>query len=172
MIVCAGGIELINGAVPIGIGPIESAINLTRICTQQTPTEITFIGSAGSHGGIGLLETVYSNQATNIEHAYFFESGYTPIKSQIVPHGTIINSSSYITTDEIVSKKYLDMGIGIENMEFFSVCEVAKSFGIKATGIFVVTNFCNKSAHEDFKKNHKEAIKILEDGLERWKRKA
>ena len=48
-------------------------------------------------------------------------------------------------------------------MEFFTVLRVAQEFDIPAAGIFVVTNYCDKNAHNDFKKNHKQAIKILDE---------
>jgi nucleoside phosphorylase len=43
-------------------------------------------------------------------------------------------------------------------MEYFAVLKVAQSFGISAGGIFVVTNYCDENAHEDFLKNQKEAM--------------
>jgi nucleoside phosphorylase len=55
----------------------------------------------------------------------------------------------------------LDYGVGIENMEFFSILSVAKEFEIPVAGIFVVTNYTNENAHEDFLKNHKEAMEKL-----------
>jgi nucleoside phosphorylase len=50
----------------------------------------------------------------------------------------------------------LDNGVGIENMEFFSILSVAKEFEIPVAGIFVITNYTNENAHEDFLKNHKD----------------
>jgi len=41
-------------------------------------------------------------------------------------------------------------------MEFFSILSVAKEFEIPVAGIFVITNYTNENAHEDFIKNHKE----------------
>ena len=46
-------------------------------------------------------------------------------------------------------------------MEFFSLCSVAKEFDIPIAGIFIVTNYTNKNAHQDFLKNHKEAMDRL-----------
>ena len=46
-------------------------------------------------------------------------------------------------------------------MEFFSVLKVAQEFNIDALGIFVVTNYTNQDAHQDFISNHKEAIDRL-----------
>jgi nucleoside phosphorylase len=43
-------------------------------------------------------------------------------------------------------------------MEFFAIMKVAQFYGISAGGIFVVTNYCDKNAHEDFLKNQKEAM--------------
>ena len=51
-------------------------------------------------------------------------------------------------------------------MEFFSVLSVAKEFEIPAFGIFVVTNYTDSNAHEDFVKNHKSAMEKLIKYLE------
>jgi nucleoside phosphorylase len=46
-------------------------------------------------------------------------------------------------------------------MEFYAVMKVAKSFNIPVRGIFVITNYCSQNAHEQFLKNHSEAMKRL-----------
>jgi nucleoside phosphorylase len=58
-------------------------------------------------------------------------------------------------------KNFKEYGIGIENMEFFSVLSVAKTFEIPVAGIFAVTNYTNENAHNDFKKNHAQAMEKL-----------
>jgi purine nucleoside phosphorylase len=42
---------------------------------------------------------------------------------------------------------------------------VAKEFEIPVAGIFIVTNYTNANAHEDFLKNHKEAMEKLTNYL-------
>ena len=82
--------------------------------------------------------------------------------SSDVSRETIVNSSNYITTDKEIAKKYLNLNIEIENMEFYSVLKVAKEFGIGALGIFVITNYCNENAHKDYLKNIKQAkVKLI-----------
>ena len=49
MLFSAGRQELFSFATPIGIGLVESAINLTRIALFNRPKSIIFIGSAGSY---------------------------------------------------------------------------------------------------------------------------
>jgi len=46
-------------------------------------------------------------------------------------------------------------------MEFFSVIKIAQEFDIDVKGIFVITNFTNDTAHQDFISNHKEAMDNL-----------
>ena len=46
-------------------------------------------------------------------------------------------------------------------MEYFSILSVAKEFEIPVAGIFIVTNYTNENAHEDFLKNHQEAKEKL-----------
>lgn len=83
------------------------------------------------------------------------------IKGQI--KNAVVNSSNYITTDEVVAKQMANAGILLENMEFFAVMKVAQTFGVPAMGIFCVTNYCDENAHKDFLENHSEAKSRLED---------
>jgi len=50
MIICAGNNETFKFAEPMGVGLIDSAINLTRRCLFDKPDYLLFIGSAGSYG--------------------------------------------------------------------------------------------------------------------------
>ena len=74
----------------------------------------------------------------------------------------MVNSSNYITTDKEIGKHYRAQNVQIENMEFFAVMKVAQFYGISAGGIFVVTNYCDENAHDDFLKNQKEAMAKLD----------
>ncbi|NKQ40092.1 MAG: 5'-methylthioadenosine/S-adenosylhomocysteine nucleosidase [Sulfurovum sp.] len=172
MVICAGKIEQIDGATPIGIGMVESAINLTRYCIDKKPEYILFVGTAGSYGGLELMSTVESVRACNIEQSSLRGDAYTPTDNTVsscnydkgnVSHETIVNSSNYICTSSEIAKKYLEINIAIENMEFYAILKVAERFGIPAKGIFIVTNYCNVSAHKDFIKNRQEAIRLLTD---------
>jgi nucleoside phosphorylase len=165
-IISSGNEEIFNFATPIGIGLIESAINLTKLCEFDKPDFLIYIGSAGSYGKNKIFDIVESSSASNIEHCFFKKKCYTPIDNVIkmdVSHETIVNSSNYITTDEVISKAYLKLGIDLENMEFFSVMRVCKEFEIPAKGIFIVTNYCDKNAHKEYLSNIKKAKKILID---------
>ena len=73
---------------------------------------------------------------------------------------------TYISTNLELAKNFNDYGIGIENMEFYSVVKIAQEFDIDVKGIFVVTNYTNNNAHKDFLSNHKIAIGKLIDYLE------
>ena len=167
MIVCAGRNETFKFAEAIGVGLIESAINLTKICLLNKPETILFIGSAGSYGKYEIFDIIESSKAANIELSFLTNSSYTPLEkvlevdNKIQRNDTIVNSSNYITTDEKVAVQYNEYGIGIENMEYFSVLQVALAFKIPVAGIFIITNYTNENAHKDFIKNHKEAMKRL-----------
>ncbi|CAA6800182.1 MAG: Purine nucleoside phosphorylase [uncultured Sulfurovum sp.] len=168
MIVCAGESESFEFAHPIGIGMIDVAMNLTKLCMQSPPEFILFVGSAGSYGEKKIFDIIESNTATNIENSFFGGGSYTILDNVIstaedVSRETFVNSSNYITTDAKRSKHYIAQNIHLENMEFFSVLKVAGKFGIRAGGIFIVTNYCNEDAHEDFTKNHKEAMAKLSE---------
>jgi len=166
MIVCAGNIEVFDFATPIGVGLIDSAINLTRICLMNPPQFILFVGTAGSYGEHEIFDIIESKSATNIENSFFNAGAYTPIDNvvstaQNIESEVLVNSSNYITTDKSLARNYLSHNIGIENMEFYAVAKVAKEFDIPVGGVFIVTNYCDANAHEDFKANHAEAMKRL-----------
>ena len=166
MFICAGESETFDFAKPMGIGLIDMTINLTRYLEKEKPAFLFFIGSAGSYGEHKIFDIVESKTASNIENSFFNAKAYTPIDNVVstsdnVSRETIVNSSNYITTDESLSKHYLKNNIGIENMEFFAVLKVAKAFNIPAGGAFIVTNYCNANAHQDFLDNHTEAMKRL-----------
>ncbi len=170
MFLCAGNSESFDFALPIGVGLVEAAINLTRLAAMEAPEFLLFVGTAGSYGNRDIFEIVESKTAANVEQAFLTGTAYTPINNVVsaaedVSRETIVNSSNYITTSEEMAKRFLEKRLELENMEFFSVLAVAKSFGIPAGGVFCVTNYCNESAHEDFLKNQAEAMKRLEEYL-------
>ena len=173
MIICAGNNETFDFATPMGVGLIESAINLTRLCLFDKPEFLLFIGSAGSYGEHKIFDIVESKTASNIELGFLSGDAYTPLDNVIstnidqTKRDVIVNSSNYISTNEELTKKFLKLGIGIENMEFFAVLKVAQEFDIPAGGVFCITNYTNKNAHEDFLKNHEEAKRILEQHVKK-----
>lgn len=166
MIICAGNNETFNFATPTGVGLIETAMNLTRLCLFDKPEFLLFVGSAGSYGNHQIFDIVESKTAANIELAFLQNKGYTPLDNVVSTQtkdekDVVINSSNYISTDFDLVQKFLPLGIGLENMEFFSVLKIAQEFNIPAGGVFCVTNFCNENAHQDFLKNHEEAKEKL-----------
>lgn len=169
MILCAGRNELFDFATPIGVGLVESASNLTQLILTHKPSFLFFIGTAGSYGHYSIFDLVYSHHATNIELGFLDNHCYTPIENRIeakLPYvsretNCIVNSSNYITTNPTFAEKLFKEGITLENMEFFSVLNVANKFNIPCSGLFVVTNACNKRAHDDFIQNHTKAKELL-----------
>jgi nucleoside phosphorylase len=163
VIICAGEIETFNFATPVGISLVDVAINLTEICMKNPPEFLLFVGTAGSYGEKKVFDIIESKTACNIENSFLDGGSYTPIDNVVttaedVSRETFVNCSNYITTEGRYAKEYLKRNIHLENMEFYAVLKVAHKFGIPAGGIFVVTNYCDENAHEDFVKNHKEAM--------------
>ena len=177
MTICAGKSEQFDFAMPVGIGMMEVAINLTRLCEAKKPDYILFVGTAGSYGEKKIFDIVESKTASNIENSFFSGKSYSPIDNVVtslkdVSRETLVNSSNYITTDEKIGKYYTAQNVQIENMEFFAVMKVAQFYKISAGGIFVVTNYCDENAHDDFLKNQKEAMKKLDAYVKNMPRKA
>ena len=183
MIVCAGNNETFPFAVPVGVGLCECAVNLTRAVVMQPPEFLLFVGSAGSYGRYGILDIVESKAASQIELSYLEKKSYTPLESNVIVSDenvsretpiwrfanadspVIVNSSNYITTDATLAAKFLRLGIGLENMEFYAVMQVAKTFSIPCGGIFAVTNYCDADAHQTFVANHEAAMEKLVEYL-------
>ena len=166
MIICAGNNETFDFATPMGVGLIEASINITRLCLFDKPEFLLFVGTAGSYGNANIFEIIESKTASNIELGFFEKCCYTPLDNVVSTNtqntkDVIVNSSNYITTCQERAKPLLANGIEIENMEFFAVLQVAKEFDIPAGGVFCVTNYTNKNAHQDFLKNHEKAKKLL-----------
>jgi nucleoside phosphorylase len=166
MIICAGNNETFEFATPMGVGLVETAMNLTRLCLFDKPEFLLFVGTAGSYGKHQIFDIVESKTAANIELAFLQKKAYTPLDNVVSTETEgkkeiIVNSSNYISTDAELVKKFLNFGVEIENMEFFSVLRIAQEFDIPAGGVFCVTNYCNENAHEDFLKNHDEAKEKL-----------
>ena len=166
MILSAGREEVFSFATPIGIGLIETAINLTRLSLFDRPKSIIFIGSAGSYNPNKhkIFDIVTSSTASQIETSFIKKESYTPIDNIVtasVSQETIVNSSNYITTDRVLALAFDRLGFGIENMEFYSIVKTAKEFNIPVKGIFVITNYCHKDAHKEYLANIKQAKQIL-----------
>lgn len=179
MFISAGNNETFPFTTPIGVGLIESTINLTRLALFDKPDFLIFIGTAGSYGKYQPFDIVESRIAANIELSFLENRAYTPLDNVIescsddkVSRETnvIVNSSNYISTDFDLVQGLRRHNIELENMEFFSVLQVSQEFSIPVLGIFVVTNYCNKSAHEDFIKNHEEAkTRLIAYVLDKYK---
>jgi nucleoside phosphorylase len=167
MIICAGNNETFDFALATGVGLVETAMNLTRLCLFDKPEFILFVGTAGSYGDAKIFDIIESKTASNIELGFLTNDAYTPLDNVVSTNMTntkdvVVNSSNYISTNEELSKEFLKFGVGIENMEFFSVLRIAQEFNIPAGGVFCITNMTNKNAHEEFVKNHAKAKELLE----------
>lgn len=174
MFICAGEKEQFSFALPVGIGMTDVAINLTKLCVLEKPKFLFFVGTAGSYGKKKIFDIIESKTASNIENGFFNARAYSPIDNVVssaedVSRETIVNSSNYITTDRELAKAYLAKNIQIENMEYYAILKVAKSFKIPVAGLFIVTNYCNENAHKDFVDNHKEAMLRLTKYIQKSK---
>ena len=179
MFVCAGNGEEFEFARSIGVGLVESAITLSKLCVTEGVESLVFVGSAGSYDKeVDLLELFVSTQATQIESSLLVGESYTPLKQEIkslknvscetiskilslnLPQA-IVNSSNYICIDPAYALRMKERGILLENMEFFSVLSVARRFNIPALGVFCVSNHCHSKAHKEFAENLLKVLRLL-----------
>ncbi|OQX58874.1 MAG: purine-nucleoside phosphorylase, partial [Helicobacteraceae bacterium 4484_230] len=110
MIICAGNNETFDFATPMGVGLVEMAMNLTRLCLFDKPEFLLFVGSAGSYGNYRIFDIVESKTASNIELSFLQKKAYTPLDNIICAkedkkEDVIVNSSNYISTDGQIVKK-------------------------------------------------------------------
>ena len=172
MIICAGNEENFDFALATGVGLIETAMNITRLCLFDKPEFLLFVGTAGSYGDAKIFDIIESKTAANIELAFLSKDAYTPLDNVVSTNETqtrdiVVNSSNYITTNEELAKNFLKFGVGVENMEFFAVLKVAQEFNIPAGGVFCITNFTDENAHEEYLKNRDKAKVLLSDHVKR-----
>jgi len=166
LIICAGNNETFDFAQPMGVGLIETAMNLTRLCLFDKPEFLLFVGSAGSYGDAKIFDIIESKTASNVELSFLSNDAYTPLDNVVSTNtedvkDVVVNSSNYISTNEELTAKFLNLGIGIENMEFYAVLKIAQEFNIPAGGVFCITNYTNTNAHDDFINNHDKAKNLL-----------
>ena len=83
MIICAGNIEQFEFATPTGIGLVETAMNVTRLCLFDKPEFLLFVGTAGSYGSAKLLDVIESKTAANIELSFLQQQAYTPLNNVV-----------------------------------------------------------------------------------------
>ncbi len=172
MIICAGNNETFDFAQPMGVGLIQTAMNLTRLCLFDKPEFLLFVGSAGSYGDAKIFDIIESKTASNIELSFLNNDAYTPLDNVVSANTAntkdiVVNSSNYISTNAELTKNFLKFGIGLENMEFFAVLQVAQEFNVPAGGVFCVTNYTDTNAHEAFLENHEAAKKLLGEHVKR-----
>ncbi|BCZ17868.1 Purine nucleoside phosphorylase PunB [Helicobacter sp. NHP19-003] len=170
MFVCAGDTESFSYAKSVGVGLVQSALNLSRLCMLDNPKEIIFIGTAGSYDPkTPILSLFASTKATQIEESFILGHSYTPLDNGVQTKwpqtldlpSVVVNSSHYIHTDTHFSNAMCHAGILLENMEFFAVLRVAQCYNVPCFGVFCVTNYTNEHAHRDFIANHESAKERL-----------
>jgi hypothetical protein len=162
--------EQIDALESMAINPINYLLVPRIIATTVMLPVLTaifdFVGTAGSYGDAKIFDIIESKTAANIELAFLHNDAYTPLDNVVTTNTTnvkdiVVNSSNYISTNEELAKNFLKFGVGIENMEFFSVLKIAQEFDIPAGGVFCITNYTNDKAHEDFQANHEKAKTLL-----------
>ena len=133
MIICAGNNETFDFATPMGVGLIETAMNLTRACLFDKPEFLLFVGSAGSYGQANIFDIVESKTASNIELAFLNDDAYTPLDNVVstnidkTKQDVIVNSSNYISTNEELTKKFLNIDL-IQPLIYLSVITLSDWF--------------------------------------------
>ncbi len=157
----------------LGIGFLNSALNLEKLIQVQAITEIIFIGTAGSYTDsleIGEIVTVSSSSALNL--GAVLELAYVPTKQEHFDLNIFEGfksaqcfSSLEISRQEIIAEKLIAQNQSekylVENMELYGIAAVAKRHEIPLRALLGITNYINPNAHEDWKANNLEVSKKL-----------
>ena len=111
MIICAGNEENFDFALATGVGLVETAMNLTRLCLFDKPEFLLFVGTAGSYGDAEIFDIIESKTAANIELAFLSNDAYTPLDNVVTTNTTnvkdiVVNSSNYISTQAQLAKNF------------------------------------------------------------------
>lgn len=188
LFVCAGAIEILETALPAGVGSI-SGVNLTKFLMQNPNfSSVIFLGSAGAYDfSLPPLTPALTAVSAQIEPSFLQQKSYSPILQELLPdekntknfqfftqiYGHIsphfpqilknpaTNSSNFITIDENLSREFVRRKILLENMEFFFVQKAANACNLPCLGVLCVSNFCNFFAHQNFIENHAKTLEIL-----------
>ena len=152
LVISAGKNEIFDFALPMGVGLVDMAINLTKFLQKRACI-------VADEKGIN-LKNIDPHYLAKIE-AKFANLSNPELQNLSQNFSKNPERNLYQMPEKIVFVGSAGLYKDGENMEFYSVLKVAQIFKIPAYGIFVATNFCNKNAHTDFIKNHAEAKKIL-----------
>lgn len=150
----------------LGIGFLDSALNLEKLICSNTITEIVFIGTAGSYNkalSIGEIVSINSTAALNLGAvlglAYVAgkqESFELEVFKDFKPAKCF--SSLEISREEIIAEKLIAQNSAdkflVENMELYGVAAVAAKNKIPLKSLLGITNYINPNAHEDWKANN------------------
>ena len=110
MIICAGNNETFKFAKAMGVGLVESAINMTRQCLFDKPEYILFIGSAGSYGNHKIFDIIESNTAANLELSFLENNSYTPLDNVLKSDNKLVEQKYHLLLQFLIMN--LPLGLG------------------------------------------------------------
>ena len=151
----------------IGIGLVDSAINLTRILEEYAYLKnIIFIGTAGAYkdSKLKIGDLVQAKETGLFSLSQYEGDSYLPnkmIKKISCNQFSGIEAVQVASVLEInrrgekLAKVFWKTGYSAEHMELFSVARVAKKFNKNIYSVLGVSNIVNQSAHQDWLKNNK-----------------
>lgn len=151
--------------VNLGIGFLEASLNLQKLLLKnsQKYSQIIFLASCGSYNqqvNLGDIVEIKEARLFNDPKSYLcypLEVFYgLDLEDRL--QKAICYSSIEISLRNRIRK---EKNIIVENLELYGIAKVAKEFKIPWQALLIITNFCNKQANKDWKKNHQKYSKNL-----------
>lgn len=171
LVVSAVEMELrgISG-VPVGVGPLESAVCATRLILQKSPDAVLFVGSAGQfHDGVPVGSAVVSRRLGWASGVEAMGHGYVPRPPPVletpewmrtlsaVPEADVLTVGAISTAPELV--RSFGATWQVEHMEAWSVARAAAECGVPFAAVLGISNRVGPDAHQEWLR-HREAAEL------------
>ena len=161
----------------VGVGAVDAGIGAARAIADVGPTQVVFIGTAGSYpgtepappiGGVAIPEAfVLSSTAALRGDGYtpapmtMRESASATLRAELElasPGGgayAIATSPLAITRTAALARQIAsETGASVENLEVFAVARAAAAHGVAMAALLGVTNRVGPKAHAEWRRHH------------------
>lgn len=155
-----------RGALPgvdVGVGPLRAAVATARLLSQERPSAVIFLGTAGQlPGGPAVGSVIRAGRLGLGEAAAALGRGYVPMPLPVLQatagpaptevHGEAsVLTNAAITTDPALIEAYA--GWEVEHMETYGVALACAEAGVPFGAILGITNIVGPDAHAQWRAN-------------------
>lgn len=148
----------------LGVGAINSAIELSRIAPECDKARVLFIGTAGMLGGEFAPGSVYQASVFRwyslglaFGEAYLPEGTHPDVPAQIIKSASAgtpllpVITTPEITSSEVSARALQERcGVGLENLEAYGIARYLNRTGRSLSAFFAVTNAVGEESHSQY----------------------